>query len=90
MLVSLHNKKIIDIACGGRHTLCVTSEGQLLAFGRGKEGRIGCATQENAISPVPIISLNSIRIATVEAGWSHSLCLSGKLPCRYCNWFVFN
>lgn len=100
LLLPLHNKKIIDIACGGRHTLCVTgslvfqpidlsgsrltsachvriAEGQVYAWGKGKEGRLGCATQDSSSIPHPVVSLNAIKIVSVEAGWSHSMCLSG-------------
>ncbi|CAB3388422.1 Hypothetical predicted protein [Cloeon dipterum] len=41
---SLEHKKVVQVACGGNHTLALTSEGKVYAFGQNSGGQLGFET----------------------------------------------
>ncbi|XP_061460632.1 serine/threonine-protein kinase Nek8 isoform X2 [Rhineura floridana] len=48
--------EITQVACGASHVLAVSNEGEVFAWGRGDNGRLGLGTQESHSSPqqVPV------------------------------------
>jgi len=50
----LETKKIVQVACGFHHTLCLTSDGELFAWGGGKEGALGLGDWNNQSVPVKV------------------------------------
>jgi alpha-tubulin suppressor-like RCC1 family protein len=80
-------KTITSFACGGLHTLAVTSDGLVFSWGRAEGGSLGhskakienLASIELGIpSPVPIYSLQLRKknVIAVDAGVAHSLALT--------------
>jgi alpha-tubulin suppressor-like RCC1 family protein len=64
------------IACGGQHSLALTSTGQVLAWGRNVEGQLGNGTSSNSTTPVVV---NAFPAAVAIAGGGlHSLAI--QLP----------
>ncbi len=43
LIVALQNDKISQFACGWRHTLALTEQGQMYSWGRGVSGQLGHA-----------------------------------------------
>ncbi|XP_065336605.1 uncharacterized protein LOC135937383 [Cloeon dipterum] len=50
---SLEQKMIVQVACGGLHTLALTSEGEVYSFGRKIEGQLGLGTSGDYEQPFP-------------------------------------
>eukprot|EP00825_Cyclidium_porcatum_P046805 TRINITY_DN745_c0_g1_i2.p1 TRINITY_DN745_c0_g1~~TRINITY_DN745_c0_g1_i2.p1 ORF type:complete len:1060 (+),score=235.51 TRINITY_DN745_c0_g1_i2:76-3255(+) len=50
-IIKLSNKKIIQIACGEFHTMVLTSDKDIYAWGRGFEGQLGLKLQQTASAP---------------------------------------
>ncbi|KAJ4823257.1 hypothetical protein Tsubulata_042381 [Turnera subulata] len=60
------------LACGGAHVLALTSCGRVFSWGRGTSGQLGHGEMVSSIHPNPVISLETLCITQVSAGWSHS------------------
>lgn len=54
---SINGKEIIDIACGGAHSACITSSGQLYTWGKGRYGRLGHGDSEDQLKPKRVCAL---------------------------------
>ena len=90
--------KIIHAACGGKHSLFVTSEGNVLSCGyvkyfglndvievgysNGLSGQLGHLNEQENRVPQPVGALTNLNISRVAAGEIHSLALSSTL-CIY-------
>ena len=68
--------KIIDIKCGGEHTLFLSDVGRVYACGHGYFGQLGLGNNKNVKSPILVQSLSNKNIIEIAAGWSHSLVLT--------------
>ena len=68
--------KIIDIKCGGEHTLFLSDIGRVYACGHGYFGQLGLGNNKNVKTPILVHSLTNKNIIEIAAGWSHSLVLT--------------
>ena len=68
--------KIIDIKCGGEHSLFLSDLGKVYACGHGYFGQLGLGNNKNVRSPILVHSLSNKNIIEIAAGWSHSLVLT--------------
>ena len=50
----IETKKIVQVACGLHHTLCLAEDGTLYAWGGGKEGALGLDDWNNRDAPVQV------------------------------------
>ena len=84
-----NNEKIniIDIKCGGEHSLFLSSNNHLYVCGHGYLGQLGLGNNKNINSPLIVQSLSNKTIIEIAAGWSHSLVLSneGNIYSTGCN-----
>ncbi|CAB3388421.1 Hypothetical predicted protein [Cloeon dipterum] len=65
---SLKEKKVVQVACGGLHTLALTSEGEVYAFGRNVNGELGLGTTvDNESLPRKVGGLLDGKIVTSVA-----------------------
>ena len=74
---------VVQVACGGSHTIALTQEGRVFIWGRGSFGRLGMATGRDAAAPVEVhLSGGSAnwRVIHVAAGGRHSMVYA--LPLR--------
>jgi alpha-tubulin suppressor-like RCC1 family protein len=55
------------------HSLCVTDEGQVYAWGNGRGGRLGNASDSIHMEPILIEALSKVKISKVSAAENHSL-----------------
>ncbi|XP_065336812.1 RCC1 and BTB domain-containing protein 1-like [Cloeon dipterum] len=82
---SLEHKKVVQVACGGLHTLALTSEGEVYAFGWNWYGQLGLGTKDNQSLPQRVGGLLHGTIVTSVACQkvsSFALLQSGKI----CAW----
>ncbi|XP_072351454.1 probable E3 ubiquitin-protein ligase HERC4 [Scyliorhinus torazame] len=77
LLKSLSEKNIIQVACGNNHSLALSKDGQLFAWGQNTYGQLGIDTK-GASQPVPrcVTSLTGMPVAQITAGGGHSFALS--------------
>jgi len=66
---------ILQLACGGAHTLCATSTG-VWSWGLNDEGQLG--RHENRFVPTPIRGLVGHKIKRVSCGAHHSAAISSN------------
>jgi len=75
----LAGKKVVSVACGDKHTVCVTEDGCVYSWGFGKMGALGHGTDESLSQPKQVQGLTNI--VRVSCGTNHTVVLdaSGKL-----------
>jgi alpha-tubulin suppressor-like RCC1 family protein/cation transport regulator ChaC len=69
--------RLVDVACGRRHTVVVDNKGRVYSLGENKYGQLGRPIEEK-IDPVPSLvqGLESISASSrikVVSGWSHTV-----------------
>lgn len=77
--------KIVSVSCGGTHTMALTAEGKVYAFGDGRNGQLGLGNktlQSNKPQLIPFVE--GIKIAKVVCGESHTAFLSDKRQLLTC------
>ncbi|XP_037935505.1 probable E3 ubiquitin-protein ligase HERC2 [Teleopsis dalmanni] len=81
VVTALRNEKVIDVALGGldSHTLCVTFEGLLYAWGDGDFGKLGTGTGNGSQVPMIVENLPRIKRAYVGSQFSLAISYDGKL-----------
>lgn len=86
------NKKVLKIACGDYHTMVITGDDELYAFGEGNYGQLGTGSKVDTSTPKKVIlnfavgiedyfssGLNEkTRIEQMALGAKHSLLLTNK------------
>ncbi|CAB3378358.1 Hypothetical predicted protein [Cloeon dipterum] len=80
----LEHKKIVQVASGGGHTLALTSEGEVYAFGRNYSGQLGLGTTVDQSFPRKVGGLLDGKIVTSVACQkfsSFALQNSGEICC---------
>ena len=77
---ALKNQKIIKIAAGSAHCVCVSDFGRVFSWGNNPFGQLGDASATQRNSPVEVIipanGISNKKIVTVSAGLHFSLALS--------------
>ncbi|XP_076041418.1 RCC1 and BTB domain-containing protein 1-like isoform X2 [Oratosquilla oratoria] len=70
----LHNKKVTRVAAGSHHSLALTEEGEVLAWGQNNYGQVGSGTTTNQPTPRKVIaSLSSRRVVDIACGQTSSM-----------------
>eukprot|EP01138_Halocafeteria_seosinensis_P005914 gb/GECG01006046.1/.p1 GENE.gb/GECG01006046.1/~~gb/GECG01006046.1/.p1 ORF type:complete len:452 (+),score=62.91 gb/GECG01006046.1/:1-1356(+) len=70
----LKDKRIVAVSCGRAHTVALTSEGEVYAFGQQYEGQCGQGTTSNVKSPTKI-DFGGKKAREISAGGEHTLVL---------------
>ncbi|XP_061346881.1 ultraviolet-B receptor UVR8-like [Gastrolobium bilobum] len=76
--VTVDGDKMVMIACGWRHTISVSSSGELYTNGWGKYGQLGHAHFEDHLVPRKVQALSDKFISQVSGGWRHSMALTSS------------
>lgn len=78
LIDALLGQRVTAAACGSAHSACVTSEGALFTWGRGRYGRLGHGTAEDASRPRRVHALVGWRVVQVACGSgdAQTLCLT--------------
>mmetsp|Transcript_24527 Transcript_24527/g.30586 ORF Transcript_24527/g.30586 Transcript_24527/m.30586 type:complete len:215 (+) Transcript_24527:282-926(+) len=72
----LAGKKIVSVACGDKHTVCVTEDGAVYSWGNGRSGALGHSNTENSAEPKRVEGLSNI--VRVDCGTDHTIALDSK------------
>ncbi|OAE31917.1 hypothetical protein AXG93_4485s1040 [Marchantia polymorpha subsp. ruderalis] len=75
-VTALSDQMIVQVVCGGDHTMALNSEGELFAWGRNLWGQTGTGPEEDTHRPAQVKFLESERIVQVSAGARHSVALT--------------
>uniref|UniRef100_UPI00398EC591 probable E3 ubiquitin-protein ligase HERC4 isoform X2 n=1 Tax=Pristiophorus japonicus TaxID=55135 RepID=UPI00398EC591 len=74
---SLNEVNVIQVACGNNHSLVLSKDGRLFAWGQNTYGQLGLGTEEaSPCKPQCVESLPGIPVAQISAGGEHSFALS--------------
>ena len=65
-----------SVACGDRHSLVVSSGGNVHSFGDGVKGALGHGVETSEMVPRRIEALDRMRVVCVAAGGNHSMALT--------------
>ncbi|XP_075493965.1 ultraviolet-B receptor UVR8-like [Primulina tabacum] len=78
---SVKGEKMVLVACGWRHTISVSSSGNLYTYGWSKYGQLGHGDFEDHLIPHKLESLSGNCISQISGGWRHTMALAtdGKL-----------
>lgn len=78
---SMEDVRIIQIACGGYHSLALTDKGKVLSWGFGGHGQLGHSSFENQKIPVMVEALADEHVVYIASGGSSSAAVTdeGKL-----------
>ncbi|XP_077868707.1 E3 ubiquitin-protein ligase HERC2-like [Saccoglossus kowalevskii] len=78
VLDSLRGKEVVDVAAGGAHSACITSNGELYTWGKGRYGRLGHGDSEDQPRPKLVEALKDYRVTDVACGSgdAQTLCLT--------------
>lgn len=73
--------KLIKVACGGVHSIGLSTEGILYSWGDGASGRLGLGSSESTQTPTPIDYFVSKQLKVVQysVGGGHTLALTRTL-----------
>jgi prepilin-type N-terminal cleavage/methylation domain-containing protein len=76
---ALAGKTVVQVSAGGHHSLAVTSDGQVYAWGGGSSGRLGNGASANSAVPVAVDTSGALAgkaVTQVSAHFYHSLALT--------------
>lgn len=78
---SVEDVRIIQIACGGYHSLALTEDGKVLSWGHGGHGQLGHSSVQNQKVPTMVEALAHERVISIACGGSSSAAVTemGKL-----------
>ncbi len=68
MIESLSGIGVVDIACGSAHSACITSQGHVLTWGKGRYGRLGHGDSEDQLQPKIVEALLGYRAIELACG----------------------
>jgi len=73
-------KQISYISCGGFHTMCISNEAELFAFGKNDKGQLGIPTKHNPqfsyLEPVKVPYFEFTKVNSLACGEAHTLVLT--------------
>ncbi len=54
LISSMTNQKLVQVQCGGQHSVCLTEDGSVSTWGCNDEGSLGSKLEETAYSPIRV------------------------------------
>ncbi len=76
-MVSLTGLPVQTIACGGNHSVAVSTSGAVYAWGKNDHGQLGLGDRTDRNLPAQVRSLRSQDVRRVTCGQDHTVCLTG-------------
>ncbi|KAI8427526.1 hypothetical protein MSG28_002052, partial [Choristoneura fumiferana] len=78
LIPSLSGMEVVQIACGGAHSACLTARGRIYTWGKGRYGRLGHGDSEDQLVPKMVEYLASHRVIDVACGSgdAQTLCIT--------------
>lgn len=76
---NLQGKRVSKVACGSHHSLALTLEGEIYAWGQNNCGQVGSGTTTNQPTPRKVIAVIGSRVAVaIACGQTSSMALMEK------------
>ncbi|GLD91610.1 hypothetical protein PINS_up000143 [Pythium insidiosum] len=77
LVEALKGHRVVQAACGGTHTLFLTTDGVAFSAGRADHGRLGHADRNSTVLPEQLdqSAMGAIPVRQVSAGGAHSIAL---------------
>ena len=72
----LEGKKVVYVATGNAHTVCIDEDGEVYTWGFGQNGRLGHGNEKSLALPKLVDGLAGKRCSSVACGGSHTLVLA--------------
>ncbi|ONK73282.1 uncharacterized protein A4U43_C04F29310 [Asparagus officinalis] len=69
-------QQMASVACGWRHTITVSSSGNLYTYGWSKYGQLGHGDFEDHLIPHRLEALKDSYISQISGGWRHTMALA--------------
>lgn len=79
LLTEFSTKLVSSVTCGAYHTLAITSDYKVYAWGWGIHGQLGLNSAENQVYPQYVKLLDEHRIVQASAGHAHSAVLTSMV-----------
>eukprot|EP00743_Colponemidia_sp_Colp-15_P006387 GILK01006874.1.p1 GENE.GILK01006874.1~~GILK01006874.1.p1 ORF type:complete len:663 (+),score=97.84 GILK01006874.1:45-2033(+) len=76
LVKELQGKHVVDITCGGHHSLVLTASRSVYSFGYGSNGQLGIGTTTNQCQPQLVEDMERKEVTKIAAGWNHSMLLT--------------
>ncbi|XP_055695916.1 probable E3 ubiquitin-protein ligase HERC2 [Lutzomyia longipalpis] len=78
LIEALSGVGVVDIACGSAHSACITSQGLVLTWGKGRYGRLGLGDSEDQTRPKMVEALLGYRAIDIACGSgdAQTLCIT--------------
>ena len=74
---SLTGKKVVQVACGSHHTMALTSDGDIYAWGQNSSGQVGCGSTANQPTPRRVSAvIGNCKIVSIACGQTSSFAIS--------------
>jgi RCC1 and BTB domain-containing protein len=68
---------VTELRCGSHHTIALTSEGEVFAFGQNNSGQIGCGSTANQPTPRRVSAvIGNIKIMSIACGQTSTFAVS--------------
>uniref|UniRef100_H2LCV9 RCC1 and BTB domain containing protein 2 n=1 Tax=Oryzias latipes TaxID=8090 RepID=H2LCV9_ORYLA len=76
---NLLGKRVTEVACGSHHTIALTADGEVFAWGYNNSGQVGSGSTANQPTPRRVSScLQSKVVVNVACGYAHTLALTDE------------
>jgi RCC1 and BTB domain-containing protein len=72
----LNELEIKIIKCGANHTLVLTSNGEVYAWGKNSDGEIGNGCYKDQLTPIKLNDFNDEKVVMISCGGWHSMALT--------------
>lgn len=86
----LNNIKFVDISASEHHTLALTDDGKVYAWGLNRFNQLGYSTGENTYQSTPKLVPIQSSITSISAGTSHSIAVSSDGALYYWGRYVLS
>ncbi|XP_031571187.1 uncharacterized protein LOC116305433 [Actinia tenebrosa] len=77
-ITELSDKSCIAITCGHYHSLALSADQRVWAWGWGVHGQLGMGTIEDVWLPSHVTSLDHLQVTQMAAGYSHTAVLTSE------------
>jgi E3 ubiquitin-protein ligase HERC2 len=68
LVEAMKSKCVVDASCGSSHSACITEDGSLYTWGKGRYGRLGHNDHETHLKPKQVVSLKGEHVTCVACG----------------------
>lgn len=75
LVQGLEGETPMSVSGGRVHSLALTTKGEVWVWGCGQNGRLGLGSSSNEVEPIPIESLEGVKVLQAVTGFDHSLVL---------------